>query len=119
MNNITTTVFSKKVKSWIAYDVGNSAFATTVVAGFFPVFYLQYWANGVEMADATVYKAWALAICNTIVLFTAPFIGAITDININQKIFSSFYNYWCTFCWSTFNSFIGFMVLCLIVFLYS
>ena len=85
MNNITTTVFSKKVKSWIAYDIGNSAFATTVVAGFFPVFYLQYWANAVDMADATVYKAWALAICNTIVLFTAPFIGAITDINNATK----------------------------------
>ena len=25
MNNSTTTVFNKKVKSWIAYDVGNSA----------------------------------------------------------------------------------------------
>ena len=81
MNNKSSAAFSKKVKSWIAYDVGNSAFATTVVAGFFPVFYLQYWANGIEMSDATVYKAWALAICTTVVLLTAPFIGALTDIN--------------------------------------
>lgn len=85
MNNKSSAAFSKKVKSWIAYDVGNSAFATTVVAGFFPVFYLQYWANGIEMSDATVYKAWALAICNTVVLLTAPFIGAITDINNATK----------------------------------
>ena len=25
-------------KSWIAYDAGNSAFATTVLAAFFPIF---------------------------------------------------------------------------------
>ena len=87
MNTSTDKTFTKNVKSWIAYDVGNSAFATTVVAGFFPVFYLQYWAidSGIDMAQATVYKSWALALCNTLVLFTAPLIGAITDINNSTK----------------------------------
>ena len=77
--------FNKTVKSWISYDVGNSAFATTVVAGFFPVFYLQYWAADLDMTEATVYKTWALAICNALVLFTAPLIGAVTDINDSTK----------------------------------
>ena len=87
MNTSTNKTFTKNVKSWIAYDVGNSAFATTVVAGFFPVFYLQYWAldSGIEMAQATIYKSWALALCNILVLFTAPLIGAITDINNSTK----------------------------------
>ena len=87
MNTSTNKTFTKNVKSWIAYDVGNSAFATTVVAGFFPVFYLQYWAidSGIDMAQATVYKSWALALCNTLVLFSAPLIGAITDINNSTK----------------------------------
>ena len=87
MNTSTNKTFTKNVKAWIAYDVGNSAFATTVVAGFFPVFYLQYWAidSGIDMAQATVYKSWALALCNTLVLFTAPLIGAITDINNSTK----------------------------------
>jgi|TARA_B110000444_G_scaffold54071_1_gene50148 UMF1 family MFS transporter len=87
LNTSTNKTFTKNVKSWIAYDVGNSAFATTVVAGFFPVFYLQYWAidSGIDMAQATVYKSWALALCNTLVLFTAPLIGAITDINNSTK----------------------------------
>lgn len=84
MENPSKT-FNKTVKSWISYDVGNSAFATTVVAGFFPVFYLQYWAADLDMAEATVYKTWALAICNALVLFTAPLIGAITDINNSTK----------------------------------
>jgi len=87
LNTSTNKTFTKNVKAWIAYDVGNSAFATTVVAGFFPVFYLQYWAidSGIDMAQATVYKSWALALCNTLVLFTAPLIGAITDINNSTK----------------------------------
>ena len=84
MENPSKT-FNKTVKSWISYDVGNSAFATTVVAGFFPVFYLQYWAADLDMTEATVYKTWALAICNALVLFTAPLIGAVTDINDSTK----------------------------------
>ena len=87
MNTSTSTTLNRKIKSWIAYDVGNSAFATTVVAGFFPVFYNQYWANGIDADDATVYKTLALAVCNTIVLLTAPFIGAISDINNATKKF--------------------------------
>tara|TARA_B100000767_G_scaffold214543_1_gene201988 strand:- start:237 stop:1505 length:1269 start_codon:yes stop_codon:yes gene_type:complete len=87
LNTSTNKIFTKEVKSWIAYDVGNSAFATTVVAGFFPIFYLKYWAlnSGISMAQATVYQSWALAICNTLVLLTAPLIGAITDINNSTK----------------------------------
>ena len=87
MNTSTSTTLNRKIKSWIAYDVGNSAFATTVVAGFFPVFYNQYWANGIDADDATVYKTLALAVCNTIVLLTAPFVGAISDINNATKKF--------------------------------
>ena len=114
MNNSTTTVFNKKVKSWIAYDVGNSAFATTVVAGFFPVFYNQYWASGIDVDDATVYKTLALAICNSIVLLTAPFIGAITDINNATKKISYFiYNHWSFICRFTIYTFIRVVVICL------
>ena len=32
-------------RSWALYDWANSAFATTVMAGFFPLFFKAYWAN--------------------------------------------------------------------------
>jgi MFS transporter, UMF1 family len=35
------------VVAWAFYDWANSAFATTVMAGFFPVFFKQYWNAGV------------------------------------------------------------------------
>lgn len=39
--------------SWAAYDWANSAFATTVIAGFFPVFFKQYNAAGMEATQST------------------------------------------------------------------
>ena len=34
---------SKLEKAWISYDLGNSAFATTVLAAFFPLFFPEFW----------------------------------------------------------------------------
>mgnify|MGYP003399868124 CR=1 FL=1 len=39
--------------AWAFYDWANSAFATTVMAGFFPVFFKQYWNAGVAATDST------------------------------------------------------------------
>ena len=36
---------NKKVWSWAVYDWANSAFITTVMAGFFPIFFEKYWSN--------------------------------------------------------------------------
>ena len=44
--------------AWAMYDFGNSAFATTVMAGFFPLFFKKYWSAG---ADATHEPIWRAA----------------------------------------------------------
>mgnify|MGYP003324914891 FL=1 len=85
MNNSENKIFTKTVKSWIAYDAGNSAFATTVVAAFFPIFYLQYWASSMTELEASVYYSWALVISNVSILLSGPVIGAITDLNQSTK----------------------------------
>ncbi len=85
MNNSENKIFTKTVKSWIAYDAGNSAFATTVVAAFFPIFYLQYWASSMTELEASVYYSWALVISNVSILLSGPIIGAITDLNQSTK----------------------------------
>ncbi len=74
-------------KSWIAYDAGNSAFATTVLAAFFPIFFKEYWTQGIDNLTATVYLGYGLTISNLILLFTAPIIGAITDFSNATKTF--------------------------------
>ena len=44
---------NKAVWGWALYDWGNSAFATTVMAGFFPIFFKQYWSSGADVNMST------------------------------------------------------------------
>ena len=85
MNNSSNKTFTRTVKSWIAYDAGNSAFATTVVAAFFPIFYLEFWASNLPKIEASIYLNWTLVVCNVSILLSGPVIGAITDINQSTK----------------------------------
>lgn len=89
MNTIQKNKFSASIKSWIAYDAGNSAFATTVLAAFFPIFFTQYWAADIAEIDSAKYYSFALMISNGLLLISAPIVGAITDISGNtKKLFS-------------------------------
>ena len=85
MDTSSQKTFTKTVKSWIAYDAGNSAFATTVVAAFFPIFYLEFWASTMPKVEASIYLNWTLVIGNTLILLSGPVIGAYTDINRSTK----------------------------------
>ena len=85
MSNFSNKTFTRTVKSWIAYDAGNSAFATTVVAAFFPIFYLEFWASNLPKIEASIYLNWTLVVCNVSILLSGPVIGAITDINQSTK----------------------------------
>ena len=85
MSSPSNKTFTRTVKSWIAYDAGNSAFATTVVAAFFPIFYLEFWASNLPKIEASIYLNWTLVICNVSILLSGPVIGAITDINQSTK----------------------------------
>ncbi len=82
---MSNSKLSKEVKAWISYDLGNSAFATTVVAAFFPIFYNQFWASTIDPILSAEYLSWTLVISNVALLFTAPLIGAITDISKTTK----------------------------------
>jgi len=42
------------------YDWANSAFATTVMAGFFPLFFKGYWANPDNPARAPLPLGWPI-----------------------------------------------------------
>jgi len=72
-------IASKKVISWSLYDWANSAFATSVMAGFFPVFFKQYWSTGVEVTTSTFRLGMANSIASLVVAALAPVLGAIAD----------------------------------------
>jgi UMF1 family MFS transporter len=77
----------KEVFSWALYDWANSAFATTVMAGFFPVFYKQYWAAGVASTESTFQLGIGNAVSSLVIVIIAPLIGAIADVGRFKKIF--------------------------------
>ena len=43
----------RQVIAWALYDWANSAFATTVLAGFFPLFFKKYWSAGSDVTVST------------------------------------------------------------------
>ncbi len=71
--------FRRPVVSWALYDWANSAFATTVMAGFFPVFFKQYWNVGVEASVSTFRLGMANGAASLIIALTAPLLGTIAD----------------------------------------
>lgn len=82
---------NREVLSWTLYDWGNSAFATTVMAGFFPVFFKQYWSAGVEVTDSTFYLGVANSVASLVIVLLAPILGAIADSGSHRKRFLIFF----------------------------
>jgi UMF1 family MFS transporter len=73
------TAERKKILSWAFYDWANSAFATTVMAGFFPVFFKRYWAEGMAAGDSTFYLGAVNSLASFVIVLLAPLLGAVAD----------------------------------------
>lgn len=61
------------------YDWGNSAFATTVVAGLFPIFFEQYWASTLDSGTRTFWLGVASSASSLAVVILAPLLGSVAD----------------------------------------
>jgi UMF1 family MFS transporter len=69
----------RPVVAWALCDWANSAFATTVMAGFFPVFFKQYWSAGAEASLSTFRLGVANGIGSLVIALLAPLLGAMAD----------------------------------------
>ena len=69
----------RSVFGWAMYDWANSAFACTVMAGFFPLFFKNFWNAGVPATESTFRLGLANGIASLIVALVAPLVGAIAD----------------------------------------
>jgi len=70
---------------WVMYDWANSAFATTVMAGFFPVFFKEYWNAGLDPVESTFRLGIANSLASILVVILAPFLGAVADNLCRRK----------------------------------
>ena len=75
----------KEIISWSLYDWANSAFATTVMAAFFPIFFSQYWSYGGDSTASTFFLGLANSLESLIVAVSAPVLGAIADRGSYRK----------------------------------
>ncbi|MDS4031466.1 MAG: MFS transporter [Candidatus Contendobacter sp.] len=69
----------RRVVSWAFYDWANSAFATTVIAGFFPIFFKQYWSAEASVTESTFWLGAANSLASLLIVLLAPLLGAIAD----------------------------------------
>ena len=84
--------YRRTVNAWCLYDWGNSAFATTIMAGVFPLFYRSMATSaGLGEADATAAWAYTTSIALLIVAVIGPPLGSFCDQVESKKRFLAFF----------------------------
>lgn len=75
----------KRVFSWAIYDWANSAYSTTIMAGFFPLFYKQFWSAGADSVVTTTRLGDLTALTSLIVALLTPGLGSLADARGSKK----------------------------------
>ncbi|MDH5601458.1 MAG: MFS transporter, partial [Gammaproteobacteria bacterium] len=79
--------FNKSTFSWALYDWANSAYATVILAGFFPLFFKQYWSDASDVSASTFQLGLTNSIASTVIVILAPVLGAIADAgNLKKRL---------------------------------
>ena len=76
---------NKKYYSWILYDWANSAYATIVLAGFYPIIFSEYFASLLNDAERTFYLGLSNSMASLILIILAPLLGLLADKNNSRK----------------------------------
>jgi MFS transporter, UMF1 family len=117
-------VNKNQVRSWILYDWANSSFATTVMAGFFPLYFKEYLSVGVSTIVSTSRLGQVTSLSGLTVALMVPLLGALSDRRRLKKFFLFIMTAlgvlgsgalafvdkgdWLTACWFYALAFIGF-----------
>ena len=84
---------NRSIYAWAFYDWANSAYVTTVIAGFFPVFFKEYFSASVDVTVSTAQLGFANSISSLIIVLIAPLLGAIADVGGLKKRFLFLFAY--------------------------
>ena len=77
----------REIRAWTMYDWANSAFATTIMAAVFPIFYATLGAAGETGAIMTSRWGFTTAIAALIAAVISPLLGALADFSGSKKKF--------------------------------
>ncbi|MDY0123279.1 MFS transporter [Sulfurimonas sp.] len=83
----------KTIYSWALYDWANSAYATTVMAGFFPLFFKSYYSADVAATTSTAHLGFASSISSLVIVLIAPLLGSIADVYSLKKRYLFLFSY--------------------------
>ena len=84
-------LLQKKVFAWAVYDWANSAFATTVMVVFFPLFFKQYLTPDQAATTSTFWLGVANGASSFVLAVLAPWLGALADRgNAHLKFLAAF-----------------------------
>lgn len=72
-------LFNRRTLSWAFYDWANSAYATIVLAVFFPLVFSNYWFAGSGSENSTTPLGIANSVASLVIVLLAPVLGAIAD----------------------------------------
>ncbi len=72
-------VMTREEKSWILYDVANSAFVLVVVTTVMPIYFKEVAAHGIAPEISTAWWGYANSISSLILVILAPICGSIAD----------------------------------------
>ncbi|MEJ2691302.1 MAG: MFS transporter [Deltaproteobacteria bacterium] len=83
--------FSNQERSWILYDVANSAFVLVVVTAVMPIFFKEYASQGVAPDVSTANWGFANGLASMVVAIAAPVLGAFADgKGLKKRFFIAF-----------------------------
>lgn len=74
-------------KSWVLYDVANSAFVLVMVTALMPIFFKDVAAAGMSGAESTALWGYANSTSSLILAILSPILGAMADYKGSKKRF--------------------------------
>ena len=81
----------RELRSWAMYDWANSAFATTIMAAVYPIYYVQVAGATLPSNVALAYWGYTAAISLLIISVISPILGAIADyLGAKKKFLAAF-----------------------------
>jgi len=80
-------VKDKKLFSWALYDWANSAYATIVLAGFYPIIFAENFASTIPDTERTLILGISNSSASLLLIILAPLIGLLADRKRAKKKF--------------------------------
>lgn len=77
---------NRSVWGWALYDWANSAFATTILVAFFPLFFARYWGADLDDQASTFWLGLGSALAGLVVAVFSPPLGAVGDAGAKKPL---------------------------------